>query len=158
MLAAGLMFLAAACLGQPHREQSSGRADPVERFLRDYLRDPRTDSDKTTRYCIAFVDLKDDGINEIIVYISGRSWCGSGGCMTFVLAPQGSSYKVVAHLTITRLPIRVLKTKSNGWHDITVQMQGGGIVNAYEAKLSFNGRTYPSNRLRVWPLAWRERL
>lgn len=63
-----------------------------------------------------------------------------------VLAREGeSSYKVVTRTTITRLPIRVLATKSHRWHDIGVKVQGGGIIHAYEARLRFDGHTYPSN-------------
>jgi hypothetical protein len=39
----------------------------------------------------------------------------------------------------------VLNTKSNGWHDISVVVAGGGIQPGYEAVLSFDGKTYPSN-------------
>jgi hypothetical protein len=99
----------------------------------------------TTRYVAAFVDLRDDGTQEVVVYITGREWCGSGGCVMIVLAPMGSSYKVIAETTITKLPIRVLSTKSHGWHDIAVRVQGGGILHPYEAKLSFDGRKYPGN-------------
>jgi hypothetical protein len=62
-----------------------------------------------------------------------------------ILIPKRSSYTVVTRITSTRLPIRVLTTKSKGWHDIAVRVQGGGIMHPYEAKLSFNGKTYPSN-------------
>lgn len=62
-----------------------------------------------------------------------------------VLAPEGASYRVITETTVTRLPIRVLSTKSNGWHDITVTVAGGGILIGYEAELSFDGKTYPSN-------------
>jgi hypothetical protein len=40
-------------------------------------------------------------------------------------------------------PIRVLNTKTNGWHDLAVRVQGGGVVHAYEAELPFNGKSYP---------------
>lgn len=93
----------------------------------------------------AFVDLKDDGVQEVIVYFVSNKWCGSGGCTALILAPEGSSYKVVTKITVTRLPIRVLATKSNGWHDIAIPVHGGGIVHAYEANLSFDGEKYPSN-------------
>jgi hypothetical protein len=74
-----------------------------------------------------------------------------------VLTKKGPSYSVVARLTITRRPIRVLTAKSNGWHDISVWMQGGGIQPGYEADFFFDGKTYrgrdeatlrPSKRLR----------
>jgi hypothetical protein len=38
-----------------------------------------------------------------------------------------------------------LKTKSHGWHDITVWVQGGGIQPGYEAFLFFDGKRYPNN-------------
>ncbi len=96
-------------------------------------------------YVAAFVDLRDDGTQEAIVYLTDRNSCGSGGCTTLVLEPIGSTFKVVTEMTITRRPIRVLKSKSNGWHDLSVIVAGGGIQAAYEAKLSFDGTTYPSN-------------
>src|ERR1019366_6602930 len=110
-----------------------------------------------TRYSSAFVDLKDDGTKEVIVYLSGRGWCGIGGCSMLILAPEGTSYRVVTKTTITRLPIRVLATKSNGWHDISVVVAGGGTQPGYEAELSFDGKTYPSNPYCSpgSPLRWR---
>ena len=43
----------------------------------------------------------------------------------------------------TRPPIRVLSTKTNGWHDLAVHVQGGGVVHAYEARLPFDDKSYP---------------
>jgi len=51
------------------------------------------------------------------------------------LGSEGTSFKIIAETTITRLPIRVLATKSNGWHDITIMVAGGGIQPGYEAVL-----------------------
>jgi hypothetical protein len=145
ILVTGLMFLAAACFAQSVHRPTRKQEEDLKGFLQDYLRDPVVGDDKTIQYVPAFVDLKGDGALEVIVYIAGQHSCGSGGCNTLVLAPKDSSYRVVTSITITRPPIRVLATKSNGWHDITVQVQGGGIIRAYEAKLSFDGRTYPGN-------------
>jgi len=39
----------------------------------------------------------------------------------------------------------MLRTKSHGWRDIGVMVQGGGIIQEYEAALRFDGRTYPTN-------------
>jgi len=138
-------LLAPACFAQPQRQTSSSQDDPLKKFLQAYLKDPRVDDDQTTRYSPVFVDLKDDGAKEVIVYLTGRYWCGSGGCVTLILAPEGSTYRVVTSITITRLPIRVLGTKSKGWHDISVMVAGGGIQPGYDSVLSFDGKTYPSN-------------
>jgi hypothetical protein len=130
---------------QPQQPPNSSQEEALRAFLRDYLGDRRFDNEGTTRYLSAFVDLKDNGTQEVIVYVTGRSWCGSGGCNMLILAPRASTYKVITHTTITRPPIRVLTTKSNGWHDISVRVVGGGIIDGYDAKLSFDGRKYPSN-------------
>jgi len=103
------------------------------------------DDSKSTRYIAAFRDINDDGTPEAIVYLIGRKWCGSGGCNTLILARDGTSWRIVATITITRPPIRVLRDTSNGWHSIGVWVQGGGIQPGYEAELRFDGKTYPRN-------------
>lgn len=102
-------------------------------------------NDKTTRYVAVFRDLNSDGVPEAIVYLVGSRWCGSGGCNTLVLTQDGNSWRIISKITITRPPIRMLSTSSNGWHSIGVWVQGGGIQHGYEAELSFDGKTYPRN-------------
>lgn len=100
--------------------------------------------DRSTHYEAAFPQLT-TGPSDAIVYLSGNEWCGSGGCTTLVLAPDGQSWKIVTKITITRPPIRVLKGGTNGWRSIAVWVGGGGIRPGYEAELRFDGRTYPTN-------------
>jgi hypothetical protein len=127
------------------QQQTVPSADQaLKKFLSTYL--SRADSGPDdTRYASAFVALRGREANEVIVYLTGRQWCGSGGCTALVLVPQGSSYKVNTRMTVAQLPIRVLASRSNGWHDLGVWVQGGGIQPGYEAQLRFNGRKYPGN-------------
>jgi hypothetical protein len=145
-LASGLVF-ATCCIAQTIHEPTSKQAESLKTFLQKNLGEsyPPFEREGPTRYSSAFVDLKDDGTKDVIVYVSGRGWCGTGGCVMLILAPEGESYRVVTETTITRPPIRVLATKSNGWHDISVLVAGGGIQPGYEAGISFDGKTYPSN-------------
>jgi hypothetical protein len=106
----------------------------------DESEDPSSD-----RYIASFRDLGGDGREEAVVYFFGPDWCGTGGCVTLVLAESGSSWKVISRIATTRLPIRVLNSKSHGWHSIGVWIQGGGIYPGYEATLKFNGKAYPSS-------------
>jgi hypothetical protein len=125
-------------------QRSYSNPSPEEqRSLKQFLR--TMDHNKETRYIAAFPDLDDDGTPEAIVYMMGPEWCGSGGCNLLVLKRAGTVWKTVTELRITRPPIRVLKNASNGWHDITVWVAGGGINPGYEAQLRFNGKTYPRN-------------
>jgi hypothetical protein len=142
---AGVMFLGASCLAQPQQESSTDRDGSLKHFLQSYVGLPPDGGDDDTQYSAAFVDLRDNGAREVVVYLSGSAWCGTGGCTMLILAPEGASYKVVTKTTVTRLPIRMLATKSNGWHDISVVARINGNEPLYESVLSYNGKTYPTN-------------
>lgn len=143
LLGTCVIILTSGCLAQAGHQPSPSQKDSLERFLRNYLGGVRPDV-KSTKYLASFVDLRDDGAQEAMVYLTNDGWCGSGGCTTLILSPEGSSYHVIAKIPIVQLPIRVLPTKSHGWRDISVLVEGGGEPS-YEAKLSFDGKTYPSN-------------
>ncbi len=129
---------------QSNREQKhTCRRRRIETLLREYLKEQ--DVDTATRYVSVFVDLNDDGKQEIIVYVLSQSLCGTGGCPTLILAPTLSSFKIIRQVTITWPPILVLPTKAKGWHNIAVWVQGGGIQPGYEAELRYDGNSYPSN-------------
>lgn len=132
------MVLVATCQAQSPNES-------VRRFLQDYLNVSDLPDDGTARFTTASADLNDDGKAERVVYITGHAWCGTGGCNLLILSPTDTTYKVIGKISITRPPIRMLSTKSNGWHDISVWVAGGGIQPGYEAKLSFDGKMYLSN-------------
>lgn len=125
-------------------QPSSKQQASLRAFLRDYLGKPYPpfEHEEPTRYSAAWINLTDDKAPDAIVYLTGRGWCGTGGCNAFILAPKGSSYRVVDRITIAWPPIRVLTTKSHGWHDIGIWMEGGGIQPGYQAWLSFDGKAY----------------
>ncbi|MGH9639127.1 MAG: hypothetical protein ACRD3Y_03640 [Bryobacteraceae bacterium] len=123
---------------------SGSRDASLKTFLQNYLRDQQFPGDQT-RFSFAFVDLNGGGARQAIVYLTGSFWCGSGGCTALILDREGATYRVVTRLTVTRPPIYVLKSMTDGWHDIAVFVAGGGILNGYEARLSFNRRRYSGN-------------
>ena len=59
--------------------------ESLKKFLRTRY------DDKRARYVAAFRDLNGDGTKEAIVYLISNGWCGSGGCSTLILMPNGSS-------------------------------------------------------------------
>jgi hypothetical protein len=141
-IAACLLPISARC-GQTAPHPPSHSQTSLRKFLQAYDSEGDPNPDKTTYYFAAFVDLQDDGTQDVIVYFTeSNSWCGTGGCTTLILVPTGESYRVVSKIVTTRPPIRVLDTKSHGWHDLGVRAQWDGVP-AYEAKLSFNGKSYP---------------
>jgi len=100
---------------------------------------------KLQSYRAAVADLNGDGRSEIIIYAEGPQDCGSGGCDLYVLTSRTGRYALIADVSVSWAPIRILDTKTNGWRDIGVQVAGGGIAKPFEARLQFNGRAYPSN-------------
>lgn len=135
------------CFAQP-LEHLPSQVGPQEQaalqsFLRIYLRDPYYDY-KQTRYIAASVELNEKTPGAI-VYLTDQKSCGSSGCTTLILVRDNESYRVVTSIPAAWLPIRILESKTNGWRDIGVWVEGGGIRPGYEAVLSFNGTTYPKN-------------
>jgi hypothetical protein len=135
------VFPMAACAAQG---QTQANVKPsAEESLRKFLQ--TLDDNKDTHYIAVFRDLNGDAIPEAIVYLVSSDWCGSGGCSMFILTQDGASWRVVTRTTITQPPIRVLTSTSNGWHNIGVWVEGGGIRKGYEAELRFNGKSYWKN-------------
>ena len=140
-LLCSVLLIASSLAKAQHKIEAkpSAREQSLKRFLQSF------DNDQTTKYLAVFRDLNSDGKPEALIYLMGKKWCGTGGCKTLILTPDGSSWRIVAKITITRPPIRILRDTSNGWRTITVWVQGGGIQPGYEAELRFDGKTYPSN-------------
>jgi hypothetical protein len=140
-----LLVPAFSCFGQQRGLLTNSQDNALRRFLQKELTGPDSGIDKTTRYSSAVI--KSDGTtrDEIVVYVSGESWCGSGGCSLWILEPDGASFRVIGNEAIVRLPIRALHSKSHGHFDISVWVQGGGIQPGYEALLQFDGVSYPDN-------------
>ena len=123
----------------PKRANSPER---LKKFMQDHIRQIDPNIDPTTMFSFAFVDLNGDGKDEAIVYLTGRSWCGTGGCNTYVLTTDGESYRFVARVPATRTPIRALDKMSHGWHSISTVVREDA-THMYEGELRFNGQKYP---------------
>jgi putative lipoprotein len=96
------------------------------------------------RYALAWHDLDGDGTEEAIVHVVTPWLCGSGGCNTLVLAQAGPMWRKIGVISVSRTPVAVLDSATNGWKDITVSIGGGGGKSG-TAVLKFDGESYPSN-------------
>jgi hypothetical protein len=146
MLILALAFLAPLSGdGQPRRSSKNTVEAKLKQFLQQELNDPVDRTDMTTRFSFAVIEPDFRTREEVVVYISGESWCGSGGCTMLVLVPEGNSFNMIDKTTIVQLPIRVLDGRSNGRAELGVWVQGGGLQPGYEATLRFDGKSYPRN-------------
>ncbi len=89
--------------------KSANSPELLKKLMQDHVRQIDPSLDETTMFSYAFVDLNGDGKDEAIVYLTGRSWCGTGGCNTYVLTRDGESYRFVARVPATRTPIRRIR-------------------------------------------------
>ena len=53
-------------------------------------------------------------------------------------------WRKVGDISVSRTPVTVLDSATNGWKDITVAVSGGGGPSG-NALLKFDGEAYPSN-------------
>lgn len=97
------------------------------------------------QYRAAAADLNDDGTPEVLAYAEGAEHCGSGGCDLYVLSRSPRGWRLVSRMSVTRPPIRLLRSKHHGWHDLGVHVAGGGILPGHDVQLRFNGTRYPGN-------------
>ena len=56
-----------------------------------------------------------------------------------------TGYREVTDISVARPPVRGLATTTRGWRDLGVMVGGGGIVRGYEARLRYDGHSYPDN-------------
>ena len=115
------------------------REDDIEHFLLQEYPDAAP-----MQYALAWTDLDSDGTDEAIVHLITPYFCGTGGCNTLVLTQAGPMWRKVGDISVSRTPVTVLDTASNGWKDITVAVSGGGGASG-TALLKFDGEAYPSN-------------
>jgi hypothetical protein len=83
---AGLLAITSACtLGLNSYAaglKEGSRKVSLQAFLKEYAGNASEPEDSTTRYFSRAVNLRGSGDEQTIVYLTGRSWCGTGGCTT----------------------------------------------------------------------------
>lgn len=119
-------------------------SDPASR-LGPMLQELEGDLPGPIHYFAAPVDLDADRIPEWIVHLAGPSVCGTGGCDTLVFKEVGKQLELITRITLTRPPIVVADTESEGWRDIVVHVSGGGILPGRDVRLRHDGTTYTAN-------------
>lgn len=96
------------------------------------------------RYYYNKVDLNEDGIPEVFVYLVGPFFCGTGGCSGVIFKQENGEYKVLSRFSLVNNPVIISNTKTNNYRDIIMYVSGGGI-KSYFARVKYDGKTYPIN-------------
>ena len=84
----------------------------------------------STRYYYDYVDLNDDGVDEILAVVMGMYTSGSGGDSALIVQPA-AGMAVSQQFTLVRAPILVSDQLTDGAHDLIFLRSGGGSEPAY---------------------------
>ncbi len=90
-------------------------------------------------------DLNKDGYSDLLVFVSGADFCGTGGCSLFVY--QGNSngnFNLISTIDLVQA-VYLGDTYTNEWRDLIIGVGGGGYVGTGFSKLQYDGKTYPPN-------------
>lgn len=131
----------APAVDTPASSTSAVQAEAADPALDQAIAETLGDDAESTRLVVRTVGEGDRRV--ALAYLMGMNWCGSGGCNLLILRPTAEGWASVGNVSRVSLPVRVLTTTSNGLPDLSVTVSGGGGPPAYEARLTFDGRTYP---------------
>lgn len=138
----GIWLFSRASAAQPKNEDTNPQ---LQSFLKEYLKRYPPLLGQGLHYSAASVSLDGAWGHQYFVYLASRWWCGSGGCAALLVEQQGPSFRVIERFTLARLPIVILPSKTNGWNDISMLVQGGGVTYGRVVILRYDGHRYPSN-------------
>ena len=96
---------------------------------------------KETRYYYKYVDLNDDGKNEIFAEVVGPYTGGSGGNSAVIFKDNNGVLEEVDDFKFVRNPIIISSNKTNGWNDIICESSGEGTIKKYVV-LKYDGEDY----------------
>lgn len=99
-------------------------------FLIAYYQIPEEYQSKT-RYYYNYVDLNDDGVDEVFVVVVGEYTEVSFGDPALILWEEGETFGVVESFEGVHTPITISDQLTNGWHDIVYYEYGGGRKSGY---------------------------
>ena len=93
------------------------------------------------RYVYGRVDLNGDGRDEVLVYLLGSIFCGTGGCNLLLFTQTQNGYSLINNFPISRLPVIVSTKRTKGWNDL-IRLESGGGAKASCVRHTFDGKHY----------------
>jgi hypothetical protein len=80
------------------------------------------------------------------IYLTGRSWCGTSGCVLVVVTEDSAgTVRIVGETSLAQLPIHVLATHHAGLPDLAATVFGGGEMRPHLVRLRYDGKHYPDD-------------
>lgn len=102
----------------------------LSEIIKEYYEIPEEDYD-STRYYYNYVDLDNDGSDEIFAVVMGSYTSGTGGSSALWLTEKAGKWHVQQDFTLINPPLIISDNMTNGVHDLVVPYYGGGAEGNY---------------------------
>lgn len=110
-------------------------------FLAEYY-DIKEEKRYDTRYYYNYYDLNNDGKDEIITAVISEELTSRGGDPVLFLKEEDEGFFVLEEFEQVHTPIAISEAQTNGWHDIILNVYGGGMEEGYLLYRHGVGGTY----------------
>ncbi len=112
--------------------KAEGEAYPdLESLIINYYDIPEEYLGETTYY-YNYVDLNNDGKNEMFVVIIGPYTSGTGGSSALWVIENGGQLHVNQDFTLVNNPVIISDKITNGYHELVIPYSGGGAKSQYK--------------------------
>ena len=118
------------------------RNPALEALIISYYEIPQ-DCLQSTRYYYNYIDLNNDGTDEIFVDVMGMYTSGSGGDSALIVSQKDEDLTVLQSFTLVNMPVIVSDHTTNGWNDLIFSYTGGGAESSYMIS-SYSQNGYPN--------------
>ena len=111
-------------------------------FLTEYYQIPEEEC-KETRYYYNYIDLNEDGTDEIVAVTIGDTISDTRGDVALILRPgENGQFEVLGAFSEIHTPVMISDDLENDWHKIIFPIYGGGQESGFISAVYTAGMGY----------------
>ncbi|WP_343343318.1 hypothetical protein [Terrisporobacter petrolearius] len=137
-----MMIISILIVGFNSKNKEVDNNKPNKKLEKIIMNNDNITEDNKDRYIYFHEDLNDDKKDEILVFLWGDNYSGTGGKTLMVF---NNKYDLISRTTVVNMPIIISKNKTNGYKNIMVKVEGGGVYKGFYSLLKYENKRYPLN-------------
>lgn len=137
-----MMIISILIVGFNSKNKEVDNNKPNKKLEKIIMNNDNISEDNKDRYIYFHEDLNDDKKDEILVFLWGDNYSGTGGGTLMIF---NNKYDLISRTTVVNMPIIISKNKTNGYKDIMVKVEGGGVYKGFYSLLKYENKRYPLN-------------
>ena len=111
-------------------------------FLTEYYQIPEEECQET-RYYYNYIDLNEDGTDEIVAVTIGDTISDTRGDVALILRPgENGQFEVLGAFSEIHTPVMISDDLENDWHKIIFPIYGGGQESGFISAVYTEGMGY----------------